>query len=476
MALVTLGNPTTTSQIDLDNDVIQLTEGSQFSATSTLYTFVDNDNSTIVIDGTALMSGSGFDPAMEVDAASSGIDMIISDSGRIISTQNGLQIDSNGSLLQNAGEIHADNVAVQSSGVDLLIRNSGIISGADGINAQSSLYLENTGQISASSVGVRATVSGSLMNSGSISGLNAAVSLFSGSFLVQNLADGVISSDAVALAIVTSGDMSVDNSGTISGGTHAVASDNADLLVVNAGTISATSNAAITTITSGEMSIANSGTISSGSGVAIGADEATSVGLTNTGEILGDVVLGSGDDVVVNAGQGVIAGVVEGGNGNDTILGGTSSETIDGGADNDYISGGDGDDALTTGGGIDIILGGAGDDEITVNRGGTKFLLGQAGADTFYFLDSSVSPPGGEITSILDFEQGADIIDFYAIASGIAFVGEAGFSATGGAEIATKNIGGAVTLAQLDVNGDGTAELEILVYGVVDMTLADFGL
>ena len=69
MALVTLGNPTTTSQIDLDNDVIQLTEGSQFSATSTLYTFVDNDNSKILIDGTALMSGSGFVPAMDSEYA-----------------------------------------------------------------------------------------------------------------------------------------------------------------------------------------------------------------------------------------------------------------------------------------------------------------------------------------------------------------------------------------------------------------------
>jgi hypothetical protein len=476
MALITLGNPTTTSQVDLDNDVIQLNQNNQFSGTSTLYTFVDNDNSTILIDGTALMSGSGLDPAMVIDGDSSGIDMIISDTGRIVSTQSGVENDANGTLIQNAGEIHADNVAIQSSGVDLFVRNTGIISGTDAINSQSSLYLENTGQVSAFSVGVRASILGNLTNSGSISGLNAGVSLFSGSFLVQNLAGGVISSDAIAVAIVTSGDMSVDNSGTISGGTHGVAADNADLVLVNSGVISTTQNDAITTTTSGEMSVFNTGTIASGNGIAIDAAQATVVDIVNTGEIIGDLILAGGDDTVLNAGQGVISGEIRAGNGNDTLIGGDSAEAIDGEADNDYISGGDGDDAITTGGGVDIALGGAGDDTITVNRGGTKFLLGQSGADTFIFLDDGVSPPGGEITSILDFEQGTDIIDFYAIASGIAFVGDAGFSAIGGAEIATKEIGGAITLAQLDANGDGTAELEILVYGAVDMTREDFGL
>ena len=81
-------------------------------------------------------------------------------------------------------------------------------------------------------------------------------------------------------------------------------------------------------------------------------------------------------------------------------------------------------------------------------------------------------------TTILDFERGADIIDFYAIANGLPlqFVGTSGFTAGGVAEVATAEIGGVLTVVSLDADGNGTADLELIVYGAIDMDRADFGL
>ena len=74
---------------------------------------------------------------------------------------------------------------------------------------------------------------------------------------------------------------------------------------------------------------------------------------------------------------------VDGGAGNDTILGTAAGEGIHGGAGDDRLEGGDGADTLNGGAGNDRMSGGAGDDVFTVSgNAGVDFILGDAGFDT----------------------------------------------------------------------------------------------
>lgn len=89
--------------------------------------------------------------------------------------------------------------------------------------------------------------------------------------------------------------------------------------------------------------IINDGEIS-GPTVAIDATEAGSVTFVNDddGVVNGDVLLGAGDDIVVDLGQ--INGVVNGGAGDDVLLAGQGDNVLVGGLGNDFIDGGDGND------------------------------------------------------------------------------------------------------------------------------------
>ena len=90
----------------------------------------------------------------------------------------------------------------------------------------------------------------------------------------------------------------------------------------------------------------------------------------------------------------------------------TAPNNIDGGAGNDTAWGGQGDD---------LINGGAGDDLISGDMG-TNQAIGGAGIDTFLFRGSIA----GNITSILDYQVGVDIVGLAGIAStdvGLSMVG-----------------------------------------------------
>lgn len=171
----------------------------------------------------------------------------------------------------------------------------------------------------------------------------------------------------------------------------------------------------------------------------------------------------------------MISGEVRSGGGSDVITGGSSVDEIDAEAGNDIVVGGSGVDELAGGAGLDIVRGGEGADEI-FGGSGSDFLVGEAGADVFYFNDTADSPTGGDITSILDFEQGEDLIDLYAIESAIQFIGSAGFSGDGDVELRSTNVGGSLSIVDFDLDGNGTSDMQMIVYGALDMTRADFGL
>jgi Ca2+-binding RTX toxin-like protein len=90
------------------------------------------------------------------------------------------------------------------------------------------------------------------------------------------------------------------------------------------------------------------------------------------GSGLNDSILGNGGNDTINGGAGndtLNGGAgndnINGDAGNDVLIGGTGNDILNGGAGNDSLSGGAGKDSLDGGAGLDSINGGAGADTIT---------------------------------------------------------------------------------------------------------------
>jgi Ca2+-binding RTX toxin-like protein len=161
----------------------------------------------------------------------------------------------------------------------------------------------------------------------------------------------------------------------------------------------------------------------------------------------------------------LLAGTATDGYGNtDTLLG---IENISGAAGQDNTLAGDN--------GINVISGFFGDDVIT-GRGGVDVLDGGGGGtDRFIYLAITDAPAGESIAGFVS--NSGDLIDLAAIDTnpGLAgdqaftFIGTAAFTAAGVAEVrfSAGNI-------YADRNGDGTAEMQIIMTGVATMVAGDF--
>jgi Ca2+-binding RTX toxin-like protein len=168
-----------------------------------------------------------------------------------------------------------------------------------------------------------------------------------------------------------------------------------------------------------------------------------------TGSSFADVLLGSG---FANA-----------------LRGGAEGDLLDGRGGNDALSGQTGNDTLLGGDGADKLLGDEGSDVLTGGLGADQ-LTGGADADRFVFTaitDSTVSAPGRD--RIFDFNRAeGDLIDLSgidAVAGGAddAFTVVTAFTKVAG-QLVIRD-GGAYTLVQADVNGDGAADFAIYVDG-----------
>ncbi|WP_165356462.1 calcium-binding protein [Sphingosinicella sp. BN140058] len=134
------------------------------------------------------------------------------------------------------------------------------------------------------------------------------------------------------------------------------------------------------------------------------------------------------------------------------------------------------------GGGDDRFVGGAGDDQL-VGGGGSDRLSGGAGSDTFKYLAASEST-AVKRDVITDFAKGDRIdVQFDAVDDGrnsyerFHFIGTAAFSGTAGELRANYGPGPEYGwLVEGDTNGDGAADLSILVLTTrgYQMTTADF--
>ncbi|MEO8243198.1 MAG: hypothetical protein ABI832_12890 [bacterium] len=172
---------------------------------------------------------------------------------------------------------------------------------------------------------------------------------------------------------------------------------------------------------------------------------------------------GSGDDRL-NTGYG--SDFATGGDGNDRLIGDNGSDTLQGGNGNDTLDGGVGSDVLNGGVGNDVLIGGS---------FGSDRMTGGGGADSFVFLgvDDSLATHAADV--ITDFLAGTDKIDLSAVIDGdLLFVDSGDFSLSA-ASVRWFQTGGD-TLVQVDLDHNGTADMQINLLGLMSLGADSFAL
>ena len=192
--------------------------------------------------------------------------------------------------------------------------------------------------------------------------------------------------------------------------------------------------------------------------------------ITGAGTVVVEMVAGTqfkGQNLIINTGS--VAFVVLGSAGADAIKGVINAvNLINGGDANDQIRGGALNDAINGGNGKDKIIGYTGADTLT----------GGAGADQFRYLFTTDSGVGAGADHITDFLAGTDkfnfsLLDADPVAAGrqaLTFIDTLAFSATGTAQV-RYGVSGADLLVQVDLDGNGTADMEIVLDGASAQTL-----
>jgi VCBS repeat-containing protein len=194
------------------------------------------------------------------------------------------------------------------------------------------------------------------------------------------------------------------------------------------------------------------------------------------GEADNDVLFGGAGDDLLNGGDG--NDQLFGEAGIDRLFGGNGVDILSGGDGNDQLFGDAGNDRLVGGAGNDLLNGGAGQDRL---EGGLGRDILAGGADNDVFIFSSVAEIGLGVNSdrIIDFATG-DKIDFSnidansssAFNDAFSFIGNVAFSGVSGELRFTQNA--ADTLIQGDVDGDGIADFELQIAGLISPVNSDF--
>jgi Ca2+-binding RTX toxin-like protein len=181
-------------------------------------------------------------------------------------------------------------------------------------------------------------------------------------------------------------------------------------------------------------------------------------GIVNEGTMIGAINFAGGDDFYFGTNGRFSGGAINGGDGEDFLIGGVNPERLFGGGDDDSISGMGGNDELDGGPDEDVLFGGAGRDRLT------------GGGDDDVFLYSKTSDSTNTLRdTITDFSRAQrdeidlSLIDASTRAAGnqaFKFIGSAAFTKVAG-QLRFQKVG-SDTLIQGDTNGDGKADLVIV--------------
>ncbi len=136
------------------------------------------------------------------------------------------------------------------------------------------------------------------------------------------------------------------------------------------------------------------------------------------------------------------------------------------------------------GGGISgVHLDGRSGETIYVGGAGTQYMWSGSGRDIYTYLalaDSTVNSPDG----IGNFNVATDVIDLHDLNAepgssppvNFTFIGSAAFSSAGGEVRIVQDIAHNQTLVEADLVGDSSADLEIRISGLLNLTAANFAL
>ena len=183
-------------------------------------------------------------------------------------------------------------------------------------------------------------------------------------------------------------------------------------------------------------------------------------GVTINGTTGADTLYGTTGNDTINGNNG--ADIIYGGAGNDIIHGNSQDDTIYAGSGNDTVFGDAQKDRIFGGSGNDVIDGGAGQDTLT----------GGLGADTFVFsalTDSDKNSAASDI--ITDFQHGVDKIDLHLIDANTVAAGDQAFAFVAAphadtiANSVTWSESGGNTIIHIDVDGDTTPDMQIVLTG-----------
>ncbi|MBF9232743.1 calcium-binding protein [Microvirga sp. BT350] len=181
--------------------------------------------------------------------------------------------------------------------------------------------------------------------------------------------------------------------------------------------------------------------------------------------------MGGGNDLVINDGR--IDSVVYLGEGEDRYEGAKSlyNVEVDGGGGNDVIIGGYGNDRLYGGGGDDLLVGGAGSDRLSGGLG-RDLLVGGEGADAFVF---EAALGASNIDTIRDFSVWDDVILLHhEIFDGLSIgsLSSKAFEIGTSAQTADTRIVYNRATGELSYDADGNGRGEAVTFAVFDTSVA----
>lgn len=175
-------------------------------------------------------------------------------------------------------------------------------------------------------------------------------------------------------------------------------------------------------------------------------------------------------------GSDTLSGIenVSTGEGADQLTGDDAANLFSSAGGADRVTSGTGADTIRAGAGNDLIDGGA-DTDLLVGGLGRDTMTGGAGADVFDFDATAESSVGKNLAdAIVDFSHAeGDLIDLSDVSAGLlSYVGEDRFHAAGVGEVRLRTLTGGEQWIQVDADGDGISDMDLIVSnaGVVDQT------